>query len=325
MIRRRLKLFVSILIFALCIMNITVYAVDLSRTGSITVTIRSSEGNHDLAGNVTLKLYKVADIYEKEYNIDYVYTPDFANCGMSLDDLSSQGLASHFASYAAQYNIAGRTESGNPVIFDNLRLGLYLIVQDGIADGYYPIAPFIVSIPMTNADGADWDYDVSADPKVKIRPADIAEIPNNTRVSVKKVWVGNDDNTPESVEITLLRDGWICDSVTLCSDNDWKYTWSELDSNYNWSVAEINVPDGYEVSYFVAGATYTITNTANATNTVGTEENEAPPKEYSEQSDKSDLPQTGQLNWPILVLASVGVALFMIGWGITFLGNKSDK
>lgn len=349
MIRRGVKFFVPILIFALCIMNTSVYAIDLSRTGSITVTIRSSEGNHDLAGNVTLKIYKVADVYENEYNIDYVYTPDFADCGINLDDLSSEGLASHFAAYAAQYNIAGRTESGNPVIFDNLTLGLYLIVQVGMVEGYYPIAPFIVSIPMVNAEGTDLDYDVSADPKVKTHPTDTSETLKKIRVSVKKVWVGINDDIPESVEITLLRNGLIFDSVTLSGSNDWKYTWSGLDSGYNWSVAEINVPAGYEVSYFTAGSTYTITNTTvptdptnptnptnptdptvptdptNPTNPASTKDDEDHPNESSEQSDKTKLPQTGQLNWPILVLASAGIALFMIGWGLTFLGNKSDK
>ncbi|MGN0202997.1 MAG: hypothetical protein ACI4BB_00540 [Coprococcus sp.] len=36
------------------------------------------------------------------------------------------------------------------------------------------------------------------------------------------------------------------------------------------------------------------------------------------------LPQTGQLNWPVPVLAAAGMALFIIGWGLRY-GRRQDR
>lgn len=42
------------------------------------------------------------------------------------------------------------------------------------------------------------------------------------------------------------------------------------------------------------------------------------------QKPGGKLPQTGQLNWPVPVLAAAGLTLFGIGWGIRF-GRKQDQ
>lgn len=78
-----------------------------------------------------------------------------------------------------------------------------------------------------------------------------------TKVTVTKKWTGT---TPEntSIDVTLYQgDKIYSDSnakVTLNSDNDWTYTWSDLPrtgangEKYTYSVRE-DVPDGYTVSY----------------------------------------------------------------------------
>ena len=40
--------------------------------------------------------------------------------------------------------------------------------------------------------------------------------------------------------------------------------------------------------------------------------------------DKPVLPQTGQLNWPVPVLACSGVLLFAIGWVLNRQGKKQS-
>lgn len=40
---------------------------------------------------------------------------------------------------------------------------------------------------------------------------------------------------------------------------------------------------------------------------------------------KPNLPQTGQLNWPIPVLAATGLALFALGWSLRFLLSRKKK
>lgn len=48
--------------------------------------------------------------------------------------------------------------------FEDLELGLYLIVQSKASNGYAPIKPFLVSLPM--AENGKWNYEVDASPKV---------------------------------------------------------------------------------------------------------------------------------------------------------------
>lgn len=77
----------------------------------------------------------------------------------------------------------------------------------------------------------------------------LAECVEWEKLTVHKVW---DDNgcpdRPQSVEVDLLRDGEVAETVTLTAENQWSYTWENLDDRYTWMVAEA-VPAGYEASY----------------------------------------------------------------------------
>lgn len=120
------------------------------------------------------------------------------------------------------------------------------------------------------------------------------------KVTVKKVWKdGNSASRPESIKVRLTRNGKTYDTVTLSAKNNWRYTWRDLTKASGWEVEEVNVPKGYKVSYDSVGRVFTITNTGN-------------------------LEQTGQLNWPIPLLAGIGLAL--IAGGVTLLrkGRKNN-
>ena len=93
-----------------------------------------------------------------------------------------------------------------------------------------------------------------------------------TEVSVEKIWDDNNDQDgkrPESIEVQLLADQEPCgDPVTLNEDNDWTYTWDDIDKYKNggtkivYTVAELGEIDGYTVSAVAGDAAngYTITN-----------------------------------------------------------------
>ncbi len=53
--------------------------------------------------------------------------------------------------------------------FENLQTGLYLLVQATPAPGYYPVAPFLVSVP--GMEGKEYIYDVNASPKLELEPS----------------------------------------------------------------------------------------------------------------------------------------------------------
>ena len=85
-----------------------------------------------------------------------------------------------------------------------------------------------------------------------------AHVPDETKVTVKKVWVTPEDKLekqPESIKVQLLADGVPYGaSVTLNSGNEWKAEWSELKKYRNvgdtkvlisYTVYETEVPEGY--------------------------------------------------------------------------------
>jgi len=88
----------------------------------------------------------------------------------------------------------------------------------------------------------------------------LAECIENEKLTVHKIW---DDNgypdRPGSVTVHLLCDGKEHETVKLNKDNQWTYTWDQLDDRYEWSVKE-DVPSGYEESYKTEGNTVFITN-----------------------------------------------------------------
>ena len=97
-------------------------------------------------------------------------------------------------------------------------------------------------------------------------------VPAKTSVSVTKVWEDNNNEAgsrPASVTVQL-KAGTVNSgaAVTLNADNQWTYTWTDLDVYANgaeiaYSVDETSVPTGYEKTSVTGDAStgYTITNT----------------------------------------------------------------
>lgn len=159
------------LCLAVCLavaMSMTAYAhetPDMSRTGTISFTMLYGE---TAVPGGSLTLYRVGEICEDDGNYSFALTDGFTDSGVSLDDLSSAALASELASYVSENRPASVATvtigSDGKASASGLTLGLYLVVQDIAADGYEPVSPFLVSVPM-NEDGS-YIYDVDATPKV---------------------------------------------------------------------------------------------------------------------------------------------------------------
>lgn len=125
--------------------------------------------------------------------------------------------------------------------------------------------------------------------------------PEPVDLSVKKVWSDTDNKNgsrPDSVTVTLYNGDEAVEKVTLSAENNWMYTWKDLDGSGDWSVLETGIPKGYTPSYRTENGVVTITNTAT-------------------------LIQTGQLNWPIPVLGGLGV--LMIFFGILTMRRKKKN
>lgn len=363
-------------------------SVNLDRTGSIEVSLLDNSTGTRLTG-FALMLYRVADVYDTGAQLGCRYTSDFTHCGIALENINDPQLASHLAKYASDQKLtcAKRMADSDTVLFDALQTGLYLIVQDGAIDRYYQMSPFLVSLPMTGSNGNEWVYDISAKPKAEKLP----EKPADKKLTVEKEWDNGNASIPDSITVTLLKDGKSVEDVKLNNANSWKHTWEKLENNAVWTVIEKDVPNGYTVEYKTDGDVITVTNrhtsyvppspqtitvkkvwedngknrpgsvtvqlmsdgkvidtqTLNAANNWTytwtdisisadwgvTEKNV--PNGYAVRYTKNGnlvivtnstrLIQTGQLIWPIPVLAGCGLVLFTVGWGMRKRQESGDE
>ena len=162
---------------------------------------------------------------------------------------------------------------------------------------------------------------------------------NETSVTVEKKWILDDGGQmPASVTVALLRNGEVYKTVKLNAGNHWRHTWTGLSDRYDWSVAEVDVPEGFTSSMEKNGWTYTIINDDlpeepetppdepdEPEEPDTPEEPETPPEEPDEpetdipddgtpgEPDQPTLPQTGQSWWPVWLLAIAGAILMLAG------------
>ena len=132
------------------------------------------------------------------------------------------------------------------------------------------------------------------------------------------------------------------DTKTLSAQNGWSFTWSGLDDG-QWTVREKSVPDQYSVSQTeettADGKIVTITNTTPPVGVKGesrektseTEKGKKGVKGSSRQGDTasvesaSRLPQTGQLWWPVWLLAGIAAVCLIIGLILRLSGGRDLK
>lgn len=357
--------------------------IGFTKTGSISIALKDSETQKAIPG-AEFTAYQVADATEQ----GYVFTEEFADCGISIDDLEADGLADHLSAYAqdnALSPITANADETETTTFADLPLGLYLITCGGELDGYYTPSPFLVTVPMLSVDGTEWLYDVDANPKPEVKKKDA----ETTSLTVEKVWKNDGSAVPKSVSVSLLCDGKTSKTVELNDDNDWTYQWDKLDAGHEWTTTEVKVPDGYTASYTTADGITTITNTIQKKTTtpvditvkkVWEDEGKSHPSSVSVQlydggsasgsavtlnssnnwtytwkdldssktwtvkessapsgyvasysrtgntvtiTNTRTLIKTGQLSWPVPLLAGGGILLFAAGWWMVF-GRKRE-
>ncbi len=150
------------------------------------------------------------------------------------------------------------TDGKGDAFFDGLDKGVYLILGTDVISGdvKYSFLPVMLALPMK--ENNQYVYDVNVNSKYETKPVDDQPID----LSVIKVWkVDSSYYSYPSVTVQLLRDYEIYDTVTLSKENNWKYTWKDLDSRYNWSVAEVKPNAECVVDIGRDDNLFTITNT----------------------------------------------------------------
>ena len=312
-IRRNLFAVTSLLIgIALMIFSVVPYRGAESK-GSITLAYELE--------NVRFQVFRVGEITGS----GVVTAERFARYNV---DLNSENAAQTLAMYIERDNLRpdgeAVTDGKCEAVFTGLVKAVYLTIgeQTKVDDSVYTVMPSLISLPYT-ADGREY-WDVRA--KVKFEKTDEPE----TEVSCLKVWKapeGEEKLTYPDVTVQLLKDGEVYDTVVLNSGNNWKYTWTGLEAGNSWSVTEKEFDADYTVDISKNEHIFTITNTMieppPSTAPTETTEPTKPTDSTRPTSPTSptpttpynppDIPQTGQMKWPIPLLSLAGISLILVG------------
>ena len=288
MLRKIITFCVTILLLLTCSYTAFAQRFDPTRSGSVYVTLTQQHNKEPIVG-AELSVYYVATVgLNADGKLSYVYKDSFENSGIALDDPS---LAAKLDTFVSEHNVSSvkaTTNKNGTAVCKDLALGLYFIRQTGAVEGFAPCTPFLVTVPNEKND--EYVYEVNASPKT--------EVVKLTSITIKKVW--NTDKSTEaakSVTVQLLQNGNVVKTATLNSKNDWQITYADMPESDAYSIKEIDVPKGFTATYSKKGYVFTVTNT-------------------------STLIQTGQLKWPIPVLAVGGMLLIAVG--ITLLQKKGE-
>lgn len=239
-------------------------------TGTIRVTLYDSANDKALSGG-KLTLYRVAEVKRQNGNLSYEYCGDFYGCGIALGDLTDSTLAGQLQEYLSD-NAEGtvrEVDANGNVNFDDLELGLYLVVQTKASKGYKPVNSFLVSLPM--AEDGEWNYEVDASPKVG------AYTPEPETPPTPPTPDYPDTPTPPD-----NPDNPVFPGNPVSPGNP--------DNPVAPGHPDHPVAPGNPDSPVLPG--------------------------HPDNPAMSGLPQTGQLNWPVPVLAVSGVVLFAFGWAL---------
>lgn len=213
---------------------------------------------------MSVSLYKIADV-SSEYQ--YTLTADFLPTGLQLNGVTTTGewntirttLESYIAAKGISAHLVQSTDANGQVSFLNLTPGLYLVaaVQCAKNGVWYSFDSVLTAVPDLNADGT-WNYDVHGTLKADV------DTPSGGKLSYKvlKLWKdsGTASNRPTSIEVDIIRNGKIVETVVLSETNHWSYSWSAEDDGSTWQVAENPVPDGYVMTVEQRVTTFTILN-----------------------------------------------------------------
>ena len=267
-------------IFLVLTCSYTVFAEEYNPdlTGSISVTLTDKKQNEAIVG-AELSVYYVATVLlDDDGNLMYDYTDDFKQFDTAIDDTE---LATKLDAFVSQHNVPSTkitTNIDGTALCNGLPLGLYFIKQTGAVEGFAPCTPFLVTVP--NEKDGEYLYKVNASPKT--------EVARLVSITIKKVW-NTDKSTEaaESVTVQLLKNGSVVKTAILNAQNNWQITYADMPESDTYSIKEVNIPKGFTATYKQEDYVFTVTNT-------------------------STLIQTGQLIWPIPVLAGGGMILIAV-------------
>ena len=364
-VKSKLSVFLAVLLACLVLVPAQAAGpLDAEKTTDLTVHLQY---NGSPVAGAAFDVYLVAD--RTDYSVfqplepfkqPYLEKVD----GVTITTEMWQGLANTLKAYVADRSngispsATGITDENGDLTVSGLKNGLYLVVgQDyrPTSRERYTSTPFLIALPGLDSESNTWQYAVTANPKADYTktkkpsnppdnpPDNPPAEPETVSRKVLKIWEdeGSENLRPASIEVRLLKDGDVYDTVTLTAENNWRYEWEGLSDEYDWMVEEVVLDDSLIDTYLPLtdweGITATVTNYAMT-------EFEEPPTPLDEGPPLDDdviieipdeptpldaasspptpntvttpnerLPQTGLLWWPVPILLSAGLLCVIIG------------
>lgn len=299
-----------------------VTSVSAKQTGSVT--------EHLPVPGIKFSLYKVGE-YIQEEGREYELTKKFADYNVDLTDVSQvDTLADYVLRDKITPDYTGETDENGDIYFENLEEAAYLMIGYEKQQGktIYTPFPVLFSVPQWG-ENEELIYDIEIFGKHDFTKTERPEYGN---VKVKKIWKDDGDptNRPEDITVQLLKDGEpdpeIEDSeVILNEENNWSYIWERLDNRYEWTVLEKEVPPGYKLKIDTTIKDSKTDENLDHMNVVmtNTKTSHTPPPTDLNPPPPTTIVQTGQLWWPVGILAAAG--LFFILIGLILIGRKEQN
>lgn len=316
-----------------CVFSVTnVFAESAETFGSLTINGVSDE---TAVSGMKWKIYLAALRTDEG---DYQLTGDFEQLPV---DISAEMSASDLLLAAQTLEVYTKTDGfapygeavsdiGGNAQFSQLEMGVYLISGESVTldNVKYSPAPMLVEVSEMNeldvvceAKFTTENIPVEPEPE-KPKPEEPQpeepqpEEPVSEEYSVSKVWK-KDENLleyrPGFVTVEIYCDGELAETVKLSEDNGWEYKWTS-NEEHEWLVKETDVSNDYTVTYENGDKLFVINNTCRRTQGSKDHQNDdKPAPQKPVQPEEPKLPQTGQLWWPVPVLALGGLALVAIG------------
>lgn len=219
--------------------------------------------------NAGASIYRVADFVQGEPS----WTEEYAGYQLTLkpnDQTTFENLPQNLVTVINRDNKAplATTLTGNDgkALFSGLSDGLYLINGARYqSNGYYydpiPVLVFVPFLTDEQTEGREVHLEMKHN-ATRVPSSGGGESSTISR-KVLKVWndISNEESRPESITVQLLNGEKVVDTQRLSEKNNWRFTWSNLSRNGDWSVVEPDVPKDYSVSVRKEGVTFVVTNT----------------------------------------------------------------
>jgi len=207
--------------------------------------------------DIPVRMYRVADL-------DGKWVDAFAGYSLSFDMASEKKVSAMAATLQSLVIRDGirpdyefKTGSDGRAAITDGAPGIWLVMTDDYTSGRttYHSQASLFSLYQGDKLDIEMKYTVTTKPEGGGTPT-----PGKDPVMKKVLKVWKDRNHPDSVKMTLLRNGKAYQTVVLNDDNGWRYTWSDLDADYSYAIIEEDVPDGYVVNVQIDGITTVVTN-----------------------------------------------------------------